>query len=49
MSNGMEIILYWAFVGVSWILARNIGYRDGFKNGYEQGKKDFKSPEREGE
>lgn len=42
MSNGTEIILCWVFVGVLWILARHIGYREGFKDGYKQGEKDFK-------
>lgn len=37
MSNGMEIILCWIFVGVLWILARRIGYKEGFKDGYELG------------
>lgn len=42
MSNGTELILCWVFVGVLWILARRIGYKEGFKDGYEQGEKDFK-------
>lgn len=37
-----EIILCWVFVGVLWILARCIGYKEGFKDGYKQGEKDFK-------
>jgi len=41
MSNITEIICG-VFVGVLWIIARNIGYKEGFKNGYEQGEKDFK-------
>ena len=42
MISGMEIILCWVFVGVLWILARTIGYKEGFKDGYKQGEKDFK-------
>ena len=42
MSNNMEIILCGVFVSVLWILARHIGYKEGFKDGYEQGEKDFK-------
>lgn len=42
MSGSIEIILCWAFVGVLLIVARHIGYREGFKDGYEQGEKDFK-------
>lgn len=42
MSGRLEIILCWAFVGVLWIVARHIGYGEGFKDGYEQGEKDFK-------
>ena len=42
MSNITEIILCGVFVGVLWIIARHIGYKEGFKDGYEQGKKDFK-------
>lgn len=41
MSN-ITIILCGVFVGVLWIIARNIVYKEGFKNGYEQGEKDFK-------
>lgn len=42
MSESMDVILCWAFVGVLWIIARHTGYRAGFKDGYEQGKEDFK-------
>ena len=49
MSGSTEIILCWAFVGVLWILARHIGYKEGFKDGYEQGKKDFKPRKGEAE
>ena len=43
MSNSTEITLCWVFVGVLWIIARHIGYKEGFKDGYEQGEKDFNS------
>ena len=42
MSNSTEIILCWVFVGVLWILARHIGYREGFKEGYKLGEESFK-------
>lgn len=41
MSNITEM-LCGVFVGVLLILTRNISYKKGFKNGYEQGEKDFK-------
>lgn len=40
--SSITVILYGVFVGVLWILARHIGYKEGFKDGYEQGEKDFK-------
>ena len=42
MSGSIEIILCWVFVGVLWILARHIGYREGFKDGYKLGEESFK-------
>ena len=42
MSGAVEIILTWTFVGVLWVLARNVGYRQGFRDGYKQSEKDFK-------
>lgn len=46
MNGGTEVILVWTFVGVLWILARHIGYKEGFKDGYEQGTKDHERTER---
>lgn len=46
MSSQVELILVWAFVGFLWVLARHVGYREVFKDGYEQGEKDFRQTER---